>query len=373
MKIFKLPDLGEGLKEAEISAWHVNEGDHVVTDQPLVAVETDKAVVDVPSPRAGRIVKLHGRVGEIIAVGAPLVEFEEGEAVGSDDSGTVVGEVARGEEVVTESATAVGADPQHDAVRVRATPAVRALARQLDVDLSVVTPSGPNDTILKTDVERVARLFAAVGPLERLRGPRRAMALAMTQARDEVMHAALFEDADVHAWAEGNDPMVRLIRALCVGVAASPAVNAWYDSHAVGRRVLEKVDLGIAVDTPDGLFVPVLRDAGNRDAAALRRGLDELIAAVRDRTIPASELRGNTITLSNFGTLAGRYAVPVVVPPTVAIVGSGAIREQVVARDGEVAVRRILPLSVSFDHRALTGGEVARFLAAMVQDLNRGE
>jgi pyruvate dehydrogenase E2 component (dihydrolipoamide acetyltransferase) len=135
--------------------------------------------------------------------------------------------------------------------------------------------------------------------------------------------------------------------------------------------VLKKIDLGIAVDTAEGLFVPVLRDVGNRDAPDLRRGLDAMKAAVLSRKIPPEELRGYTITLSNFGTFAGRYADPIVVPPTVAILGAGKIRPAVVAVAGEPAVHRILPISLSFDHRAATGGEAARFLAAVLADLER--
>jgi pyruvate dehydrogenase E2 component (dihydrolipoamide acetyltransferase) len=136
------------------------------------------------------------------------------------------------------------------------------------------------------------------------------------------------------------------------------------------RRVLSYIDVGIAVDLPDGLFVPVLRNVGNRDAADLRRGLDLMRADIKARKIAPEELRGNTITLSNFGMIAGKYAAPIVVPPTVAILGAGRIHEQVVAVNGAAAVHRILPLSLTFDHRVVTGGEAARFLAAVIADLS---
>jgi pyruvate dehydrogenase E2 component (dihydrolipoamide acetyltransferase) len=166
---------------------------------------------------------------------------------------------------------------------------------------------------------------------------------------------------------------LRLIRAIVSGCRAEPLLNAWYDSHAIGRRVLEKIDLGIAVDTADGLFVPVLRNVSNRSAAELRQGLDHLKAAVTDRSVPPEELRGQTITLSNFGTMAGRYATPIVVPPAVAILGSGKIRDAILAVDGQPAVRRILPLSLTFDHRCVTGGEAGRFMGALIGDLERSE
>jgi pyruvate dehydrogenase E2 component (dihydrolipoamide acetyltransferase) len=293
MTIFKLPDLGEGLQEAEIREWHVSVGDEVKEDQPLVSVETDKAIVEIPSPRSGRIQKLNGKPGDILQVGDPLVEFER-KAGESADKGTVVGRVEVGKEVVNEKATASG----KAAVGVKAVPAVRALARRLDVDISIVTPSGPDGTVIAADVQRAAKVLAEVGPLELLRGVRRAMARSMTQAHAEVAVVTVVDDADIDAWKEGEDATLRLIRAIATACKAEPSLNAWYDSHAVGRRVIEKIDLGIAVDTEEGLFVPVLHDVGNRDAADLRKGLDALKQDIKARTVPPEELRGYTITLS---------------------------------------------------------------------------
>jgi pyruvate dehydrogenase E2 component (dihydrolipoamide acetyltransferase) len=368
MKLFKLPDLGEGLVEAEIVKWHVAVGDEVKPDQPLVSVETAKAIVDIPSPQAGRIQRLYGQTGDIIHTGDPLVEFDTG-AEAKADAGTVVGQMPVGKEVIKEAPSAVG----RVAAGFKATPAVRALAHRLNVDLSIVTPTGPDDMITAEDVQRVARILAEVGPLEPLRGVRRSMARVMAQAHAEVVAVTISDDADIHAWKPDADVTLRLIRALITGCRAEPALNAWYDSQNLGRRVLKKIDLGIAVDTPEGLFVPVLRDVGNRDNADLRRGLDAIKQSVRERKIPPEELRGYTITLSNFGTFAGRYADPVVVPPTVAILGAGRIRPEVVAVDGQPAVHRILPISLTFDHRAVTGGEAARFLAAVLKDLEAAE
>ncbi len=367
MSIFKLPDLGEGLQEAEIREWHVKAGDEVKTDQPLVSVETDKAIVDIPSPQSGRILKLNGNPGDILQVGSPLVEFEGAvvEATPKSDAGTVVGRVEVGKEVVNEQPSQAGTT----ALGVKAMPAVRALARRLDVDLSIVTPSGPDGMVTAADVQRAAKVLAEVGPLEPLRGVRRAMARSMTQAHAEVAAVTVNDDADINAWQPGQDVTLRLVRAIIAGCKAEPALNAWYDTHAIGRRVIPKIDLGIAVDTEDGLFVPVLRDVANRDREDLRRGLEALKKDVKARTVPPEELRGYTITLSNFGTIGGRYADPVVVPPTVAILGAGRILSEVVAVDGKPAVHRIMPLSLSFDHRAVTGGEATRFLMAVIKDL----
>lgn len=270
------------------------------------------------------------------------------------------------DESPTEKPTTVGA-----AADLKATPAVRALAHRLNVDLTLVTPSGPDGTITQDDVQRVHKALTEVGPLEKLRGTRRAMALGMSHSRDEVMHATVADDAVLQAWAGRQDITLRLIRAVCAGVAAEPALNAWYDAAEVGRRVLPKVHLGIAVDTLEGQFVAVMQDAAHRNQASLRRGLDKLKADIESRTVPAEELRGYTITLSNFGRYGGRYATPVIHPPTVANVAAGRIREAVVPVGGQPAVARILPLSVTFDHRAANGGEATRFLAAMIEDLER--
>ncbi len=364
MSTFNLPDLGEGLQEAEIVTWHVAVGDHVVADQPLVSVETDKAVVEIPSPQAGRVKKLFAEAGDVVKIDAPLVEFE---AAGQADTGTVVGTIPGGEKPAPK--TPARAAP-------KAAPAVRALARRLNVDLAAVAASGPEGTITAADVERAAGPRSGsgeeTGATEPLRGVRRAMARNGEWAHAEVVPATVTDEADVDDWPAGTDVTIRLARAIVAACAAEPALNAWYLGRDKGRRLHDRVDLGIAMDTEDGLFVPVLRDAGNRDPADLRRGLDAMAADVRARTVPAEELRGQTITLSNFGMFGGRHAALVVLPPQVAILGAGRIYESVVARDGRPMVRRVIPLSLTFDHRAVMGGEASRFLAAVVADLEKG-
>jgi pyruvate dehydrogenase E2 component (dihydrolipoamide acetyltransferase) len=299
-------------------------------------------------------------------VGGPLVAFA---AAASADTGTVVGEIRASEERADEATSTARSGA---ALAVRATPAVRALARRKGVDLALVSPSGADGVITAADVERAAASLAEAGPLEALRGVRRAMATRMAHAHAEVVPATVSDDADIDAWRDG-DVTIRLVRAIVAGCAGEPALNVWFDSQSQGRRLHAKIDLGIAVDTDDGLFVPVLRDVGNRDAADLRRGLERMKADILARTIPPEELRGATITLSNFGTLSGRYAAPVVVPPQVAILSTGRAAPRVVAVDGRPAVHRIMPLSLTFDHRVVTGGEAARFLAAVIADLERPE
>jgi len=359
MSTFTLPDLGEGLQEAEIVAWHVAEGDHVVADQPLVSVETEKAVVEVPSPQAGRIARLLAKPGDRVKVGSPIVAFEEGPHT---DTGTVVGEL-----------TPRPARPASPESLGLASPAVRAFARERGVDLAKVTGSGPGGAVTRGDVERAASAVGAgAGVGEPLKGVRRAMAVNMARAHAEVVPATLWDQADIETWwSPQADVSARLIRAIALACAAAPALNARYDGKTMTRQVLSQVDLGIAVDTEEGLIVPVLRDVGRRDAASVRRDLDVLKTAARERKVARADLRNPTITLSNFGTMAGRQAALVILPPQVAIVGAGRIDPQPIPSPEGVVFHHMLPISLTFDHRVVTGGEAARFTGAMIEDLRR--
>jgi 2-oxoisovalerate dehydrogenase E2 component (dihydrolipoyl transacylase) len=363
MSTFVLPDLGEGLQEAELVAWHVAEGDHVVADQPLVSVETEKAVVEVPSPQDGKIARLCAQPGDRVTVGGALVEFEEGPRA---DTGAIVGEL-------TAAAPVPAATPAPQAQGVRAAPAVRALAQRLGVNLTAVVASGPGGAVTSADVERAARARSEAEPAEPLAGVRRAMAVNMARSHAEVVPATVSDEADIEAWPPRTDITIRLAQAIVAGCAASPGLNAWYDGRAMERRLLKQIDLGLAVDTEDGLFVPVLRNIAARDATDLRRGIEAMKKDLRARTVPVAELRGQTITLSNFGMFAGHFAALVIVPPQVAILGAGRIAERAVVADGKLVAHRVLPLSLTFDHRAVTGGEAARFLKAAIDELQRAE
>ena len=453
-KKFLLPDLGEGLPDATIVEWYVKEGDTIKLDDNLVSMETAKAVVDVPSPVSGKVLKLAGGPGDIVVTGTMLAEFEidpsmpqraEGQDTGhhhgpsqgvgspdpapddkvvaSDeggaieeadedaDAGTVVGAMQSSNAVRTEAAVAVGG--------VKAMPAVRAMARKLKVDLSRVRASGPDGTVTMADVKQAAADgsapvgaaaaanrgasaiaasaaptsapapsrspmsasgkpmrtqppgVAASGQPEQLKGVRRNMARVMADAHAQVVPTTLVDDADLHAWIGKQDITARLIRAIVAACKTVPALNAWFDGDKLSRTLHPHVDIGIAVDTDDGLFVPALRNADMLDANGVRGAIQRLRTQVEDRSIPASELSGYTISLSNFGMFAGRYATPVVVPPTVAIVGAGKLSHDVVAVIGGIEVHRRMPISLTFDHRAATGGEAARFLKALLDDLAR--
>ncbi len=413
MRRFNLPDLGEGLQEAEIVRWHVAVGERVEVDQPMVAMETAKAVVEVPAPWAGVIATLHGQSGDTIATGAPLVDFtaEAGEetqpaATGPADAaaiaaadtrsaplarGGVVGHMPETDEVLGQAPAAARTLTQR---RNRVVPAARELARRLGVDVDALAGSGPGGLVTLDDVlatqpasssapaplPRMTSAMrpaidtqdtAASGELQVLRSLRRAMAQSMALARDSVMECTVFDDADIEGWRANGDYTVRLLRAIAAGCSAEPGLNAWFDGTTHGRRLFQPIHVGIAVDTPDGLLVPVIRDAGARDAAALRAEVNRLKQGARERTLPAADLKDFTIMLSNFGVMAGRYATPVVVPPAVAILGAGRISRDVVVVGERIEAHRRIPLSLTFDHRCVTGGEAVRFLAAVISDLER--
>jgi pyruvate dehydrogenase E2 component (dihydrolipoamide acetyltransferase) len=430
MRTFNLPDLGEGLQEAEIVSWNVKEGDVVKVDQPLLSVETAKAVVDVPSPWAGKIAKLHGKAGDIIPTHSALVDFDiEGGAAPrapaakptpkaeaavaqkaapdakttmpiEEDSGTVVGAVPTSNAVVAETAI-IRKKQKKDASRVKALPSVRILAKQMGVDLGGIEPTGKNDTVTADDVRRSqggSRPAAAVAPAatgsyapaarwdvqpkrtdvkygvaEPLRGPRRAMHASMTKSRSEVAECTLFDDADIHNWSPGQDITVRIVRAIVAGCRAEPELNAWYDGEKLERTLHERVDLAMAVDTPDGLIVPILRKVESKNAQQLRDDLNRIKEATRNRSVSPADMKDPTITLSNFGMMAGRYATPVVVPPQVAILGTGGLRYDVVPVMGGIEVHKRVPLSITFDHRCITGGTACRWLAAVIKDLEKAQ
>jgi 2-oxoisovalerate dehydrogenase E2 component (dihydrolipoyl transacylase) len=356
MRVFNLPDLGEGLQEAEIVEWHVKAGDSLAADQPMVSLETDKAIVEVPAPYDGRVEKLFGNAGDKIHVGAPLIGFEGALA----DTGTVVGDL--------ETKKARVSAPVKQNTDVKATPAVRALARSLNVDLASVTPTGPGGVATTDDIKRAARGEISQVKETAQRGMRAAMARNMALAHQQVAAVTVIDDADVEHWPKGTSALARLARAICVAAKVEPGINAWYDAKADVRTTREEVDLGVAVDLPDGLLVPVLRDA--HKVGELAEKLEQLVSQARERKLSPDLLRGATITLSNFGAIGGRYASPMVVPPQVAILGAGRIEKRpVVIREGEIAAHRVLPLSLTFDHRAATGGEAARFLMAVKADL----
>ncbi|MCO1335316.1 2-oxo acid dehydrogenase subunit E2 [Microbulbifer sp. OS29] len=403
MKIFSLPDLGEGLPDAVVREWHVSEGDNISAHESLVTVETAKALVEVPAPWGGKVEKLFAGVDEIVNVGDPLIGFVEAlagvevpapaasqdsatAAAGQQteeeapletraDSGTVVGKLMEGAAVLGEER------PITQMPERLATPSVRALARRLGVDLLQLCQG--DGMVNATQVRAVAtklpkplnRSSAASSTADSTREEaglmspaRRAMAMSMSRARDQVTRITLCDDADISNWWGSTPALLRLIRAVQEASNIEPTLNALYENEQL--ELQKSINIGLAVDSPRGLFVPVLKDVGLRSDEDLVQQVADFKYQARETGIAQSDLQGASILLSNFGSIAGRYATPVVMPPTVAIVGAGRVCQGVVVVNRWPALRPLLPLSISADHRAVTGGELARFLKAMLESLS---
>jgi 2-oxoisovalerate dehydrogenase E2 component (dihydrolipoyl transacylase) len=280
------------------------------------------------------------------------------------ETGTVVGELSN-----PASAMETAAIPRAGSEIVRATPSVRARAKELGVDLFHVTGSGPQGAITRPDVEAAAKVPAK--PVGALHGARKTMAMNMARAWRDVVHATLHDQADIDSWGPQEDITVRLIRAIVAACTTGPSLNASFDGDSLSLQPNTKIDLGLAIDSPDGLFVPVLRDVGRTTAQQWRSQVDAAKRGVSERSLGPSELRGATITLSNFGTIAGQHATLIIVPPQVAILGAGRITSQAVRSGDGLTWHRTLPLSLTFDHRAITGGEAARFLRTVISNLEK--
>lgn len=380
MKIFKLPDLGEGLPDAEVHEWHVKEGDTIELDQLMVSMETAKALVEVPAPRSGTIAKLYGKPGDIIKTHNPLVEFTDGDeelTTKSSNAATVAGNIEVGETVIDEAAAGVAVTSSTTS-RVQIIPALRALAKRLNVDLNQISGTGPGGRITADDIKRGPQSGSADasipqirGKTEALRGVRRQMVNSMVAAHQSIVPTTIVDDADVYAWPEKTDFTVRVLQAIVHACQTEPALNAHFDGQTLVRTLADTVNIGLALDSADGLFVPVIKHAQTQQPSELRNTINRYKQQVNDRTIPSNDLQGGTITLSNFGVFAGRYANPIIVPPMVAIIGIGRLRQEAVVVDGNVTSHPVLPISLTFDHRAVTGGEASRFLGALIEQLKK--
>jgi pyruvate dehydrogenase E2 component (dihydrolipoamide acetyltransferase) len=409
---FRFPDVGEGIHEGEIVRWLVKEGDSVRLDQPLVEVETDKAVVEIPAPRAGTILHMAVGVGEKIHVGEVLVvigEAGERQSSAASASVSVVGsldmattELPPSPEVAQAARTASSAQPP----RVLAIPSVRKLARDLGVELTQVTPTGPHGRIRREDVLHAAGQHPMPhappapappvtpaglehdqhGPIEYepLSALRRTIAQAMVTAATTAVPVTTTDEADItelvalrersNAAAAEHNVHVTLLPFLMKAVVAAlrqhPKLNASLD-EAQNRLVLKRYyHLGIATDTSEGLIVPVVKDVDQKNMVTLAADLARLTDLARTRRIPLTDLRGGTFTISNYGAIGGIFATPMLHLPEVAILGVGKLLQKPVAHGGEVVIRTILPLSLTFDHRALDGAEAQRFLNELIAYLS---
>jgi 2-oxoisovalerate dehydrogenase E2 component (dihydrolipoyl transacylase) len=370
----RLPDLGEGLVSAEVVEWHVKPGDFIEEDQPLVEMSTDKAVVEVPSPVTGQVISLTGAPGEVIAVGAELAVFErKGEA-----SAEPLAEVSP-----TPAPTAAS-------IAVRASPAMRRAAREAGIDLATVSGTGPGGRILRTDLEgQMGQGYEDIPVI----GVRRVIAQRMSEAKRLAPHFAYVEEVDVTALellrqrlnaereasvsaVENGRPLSYLpfiARALINVLKEFPQGNAHYDESRNVLRQYRSVHLGIATHTPHGLKVPVLREAQRFDLIALGEALRAVTAAAREGRARREDLTGSTITLTSLGKLGGIVSTPILNLPEVAIIGINKAIERVVVHDGKIAIRRVMNLSSSFDHRFVDGYDAAAMIQRLKLELEQPE
>jgi pyruvate/2-oxoglutarate dehydrogenase complex dihydrolipoamide acyltransferase (E2) component len=375
---FRLPDVGEGTATADILAWHVAEGETVREHDVLVEVQTDKAAVDIPAPASGTVARHGAAEGESLAVGAVLavIETAGGEAAPVAAAGDAPAEAGREEAPMAAAGDApVGAaGAPADAVSARplASPATRALARELGVDLRAVSGSGPHGRITREDVEAAStRSPPASGQTVPLRGLRRAIARSLTEAWRTVPHITDYREADATALLrlrdQGLAPTPVLIKLAATALARHPYVNASIDLEREEITLHANVDVGVATATAEGLVVPVVRDATNRSIDEIAGEVKRLTERAQANRLRSEDLAGGTFTVNNYGTLGIWLGTPIVVPPQVANLGIGAIRDQVVAVDGQPVVRSTVALAVSADHRVLDGHTLAAFVTDVVE------
>jgi pyruvate dehydrogenase E2 component (dihydrolipoamide acetyltransferase) len=350
---FKLPDLGEGLTEGEVARWLVSEGQEVEEDDPLVEIQTDKTTVEIPSPAAGTVARILVAEGQVVPVGTVLV---------------VIGEDAPGPTAAESAVVERAAEPQ----RVRATPLVRKIAQELGVDLSTITGTGPNGQITEQDVRAEGQPPAAgrsqEGRREPLRGVRRLIAEHMTRAHREVPPVTWVEECDFEQ-VELKLLIPTVLKACAVTLQEYPELNARLEGDEI--VYVDRYDLGVAVQTDQGLVVPVVRACDTRSLDELAAELERLAEGARGGTLTADELRGSTFTVTSAGKLGGLFQTPIVNHPEVAILSIGRIAPRPVVRDGEVVVRPIGTIAVTFDHRVVDGVRAAEFGLAVIGRLEQ--
>ena len=405
---FKFPDIGEGLTEGEIVRWLVKEGDEVKEGQPLVEVETDKALAEIPSPRTGVILRILAAEKEIVKVGQVIVIFgEKGESLAAPPprpkSVGVVGELEEAPEEAP--AVDVRAEPVRSALvseHALATPAVRAMAKELKVDIDKVKGTGPEGRVLEKDVRQAAekkekppveeakvprkvKKYDMYGYIEHipLRGVRRSIAKAMVKSKYTAPHVTTMDEADVtELWkirekekkaAEKKGIKLTIlpfiIKAVIAGLSEHPYLNATMDDENEEIILKKYYNIGMATDTPEGLMVPVVKNAADKSILQLAQELTQLAEKARNRTIDLADLKGGTFTITNYGALGGIYGTPIINHPEVAILGVGKIKDMPVVREEKIEIRKILHLALSFDHRVVDGGEAARFFNTVIARL----
>ena len=396
---FKLPDLGEGLQEAEVIEWLVNEGDNVEVDELVVLVETAKAIVEVPSPVSGVISKICVAKGQVAKVNDVLIEYEEHrvpevlekkERLDTNtrhQSVSVVGELKTNCEINMDDTFEIDA-PIHrtfakpvGARKLIAPPSILAFATKLGLENELdSTVYGELSFEKLTEIyekkhnkqsQNETFITESGNQLIKLKGAKKVMAQSMTKSCQQVPAVTLFDDANISLWAKDENITLRLLGALVKACIEVPILNAWFDEENLTIQMFKDINIGVAVNVPDGLYVPVIRHSQTLTSQELKETLAKLIVDVTTKKIQPQKLLGATISLSNFGTLSGRYATPIIVPPQVAILGVGKIREEPIVHEGAINIARIMPVSLSFDHRAASGADASNFLVHFINQLQK--
>jgi pyruvate/2-oxoglutarate dehydrogenase complex dihydrolipoamide acyltransferase (E2) component len=352
---FRLPDLGEGLTEAEVARWLVSEGQAIAEDEPLVEIQTDKATVEIPSPYGGTVLRILVAEGEIAPVGTELVVIgEPGEELAEPAPSPPKSTLAAGEIVGVES------------TRVQATPVVRRIAEELGVELASMQGTGPSGRITEEDVRAAAGGSQGEGRREPLRGVRRLIAEHMTRAHREVPPVTWVEECDFD-----DVPLDRLlatvVESCAEALAEFPELNARFDGDSIFYP--DRYDIGVAVQTEGGLVVPVVRAANEKSVDELASEIAALAERARTGSLAADELRGSTFTVTSAGKLAGLFQTPIVNHPEVAILSIGRVAPRPVVRDGAVVVRQVGTVAITFDHRVVDGARAAAFGLAVIRRL----
>jgi pyruvate dehydrogenase E2 component (dihydrolipoamide acetyltransferase) len=366
---FKLPDLGEGVAEGEIARWLVEVGQHVEEDDPLVEINTDKTTVEIPSPASGTVARILVAEGELVPVGTPLVHIGDGEVVAPVSAPAAEEDAAR-----AEKPAAPPSDP------VKATPLVRRVAAELGVDLGLLAGTGPGGRVTEEDVRRFSALSTGQtpgrGPERRvpLRGVRRLTAQHLTASHREVPAVTVVEECDFTALAAARGErsyLPYLLQAVVGGLREVPELNATLDGEEI--VLWERYDLGLAVQTDDGLVVPVIREADTKSLDELEAEARRLADGARAGALKPEELKGSTFTVTSAGKLGGLFATPLVNHPEVGILGLHRIGPRPAVVDGEVVVREIGWLACTFDHRVVDGARASTFLLDVIARLEAPE
>ena len=341
---FKLPDLGEGVREGEIARWLVRVGQTIEEDDPLVEIQTDKTTVEIPSPAAGTVARILVEEGQLVPVGTPLVLIGDGDVASSPAA-------------------------QPAAAKVQATPVVRRIAAELGVDLASLQGTGPGGRVTEDDVRAVARPLEG-GRREPLRGVRREIARHLTTAHREIPPVTVVEECDFTELSSARAErsyLPYLLQATVAGLEQVPELNA----TLAGDEIVfwERYDLGLAVQTDQGLVVPVLRGANEKSLDELEAEAARLAEGARGGTLEPEELRGSTFTVSSAGRLGGLLTTPLINHPEVGILSLGRIAPRAVVRNGEIVARDVGWLSCTFDHRVVDGVRASEFLLAVIEQL----